>query len=203
MARALKLPVKTHKAIDTAISGQIRKHDIGSLNENQYFSYVASFGAFTKVSYSTPQWLKNLIGHMAYIFHGILSIADIRPHITKVVADGKEIDGDFIFGSVSNSTVIAGLVKLPKADISFDDGQFEVLLIRNPKSRKELRAIVHGIYHKKYDERYVHFFKAKELTFNFKDSAAWTVDGEYAGTHDNVNIKNLHRKAQVVVPAES
>ena len=199
LARSLGLPVRTRKAIDTAIHGQIRKHDVGAFNKEQCFSYVASFGAFTKVAYSTPQWLKNLMGHAAYLFHGLLSIGDIHPHGVTVVADGKEIAGEFIFGSVSNSRVIAGLVKLPKSGISFVDGEFEVMLIKKPKDRKALQSIVHGILHQKYDDRYVHFFKAKELSLAFEKSTAWTIDGEYAGTHDTVRIKNLHQMAQVVV----
>jgi YegS/Rv2252/BmrU family lipid kinase len=200
LARALKLPIKTSKAIETAVFGQIRDHDIGAFNEGQCFSYVASFGAFTNAAYSTPQWLKNMVGHAAYIFKGILSIPEIQSHAVKIVADGKEISGDFVFGSVSNSTVIAGLIKLPKLDIRFDDGKFEVLLIKTPKNRKELRAIVHGLRHQHYDERYVYYFKAKELTFSFKENTAWTVDGEFAGAHENVCIMNLQRKAQVIVP---
>jgi YegS/Rv2252/BmrU family lipid kinase len=200
LARALKLPIKTHKAIETAVFGQIRDHDLGTFNDDQCFSYVASFGAFTNAAYSTPQWMKNMIGHAAYIFKGILSIAEIQSHAVKIVADGKKICGDFVFGSVSNSTVIAGLIKLPKLDIRFDDGKFEVLLIKTPKNRKELRAIVHGLRHQHYDERYVRYFKAKELSFSFIESTAWTVDGEFAGAHVDVCIKNLQRKAQVVVP---
>lgn len=198
-ARSLKLPKNSSKVIDAAVNGPIRQHDIGAFNQNQYFSYVASFGAFTKASYSTPQWLKNMMGHAAYVFSGILSAADIHSHTLKVIADGQEIAGDFIFGSVSNSTVIAGLVKLPEADISLNDGEFEVMLIRAPKNAKELQAVVGGILRQRYDERHVHFFKASELSFSFAESTAWTIDGEYAGTLETVGIKNLHSMAQVAV----
>ena len=204
LAHALNLPTKIHKAIDTSINGQIRQHDIGAFNnENQYFSYVASFGAFTKTAYSTPQWIKNLIGHIAYVFSGILSLADIHSHSVKIVADGKEISGNFIYGSISNSTVIGGVIKLPKSDIQFDDGKFEVMLIKDPKNPGGLRKVLHSLFHRCYDERYVYYFKAKELSFTFEKSTAWTVDGEFAGTHEDVYIKNLNRNAQVVVPIES
>ena len=39
-------------------------YDIGKFN-NLYFNYIAAFGAFTRVSYSTPQSEKNALGHMA------------------------------------------------------------------------------------------------------------------------------------------
>ena len=199
LAHALDLPVKINKAMDTAINGHARALDIGVLNADKYFAYVASFGAFTEVSYTTPQWLKNIIGRISYVFSGILRIGDIRPHSVKVIADGKEFSGNFIYGSVSNSTIIGGIIKLPKPDVCFDDGQFEVLLIKNPKTRKELRAILRGIVHQSYDEKYVYYFKAKTLSFVFDEAAEWSIDGEYAGTLDKVHIANLHKMAQIVV----
>ncbi|WP_099204499.1 diacylglycerol/lipid kinase family protein [Scatolibacter rhodanostii] len=200
LAHALGLSVNVKKAINVTLDGNIRKHDIGSFNENQYFSYIASFGAFTKVSYTTPQWIKNLIGHTAYILYGIFNLNDIHSHRVKVVADGNEISGDFIFGSVSNSTVIGGIVKLAKSDIHFDDGKFEVMLIRTPKNAKELKKIIQGLVHRRYDSRHVYFFKASDLSFHFEESVKWTIDGEYAGTANEVEIKNHMGLAHIMGP---
>lgn len=203
LARAIGLPIKIKKAIYNAVHGSIRKHDIGTFNENQYFSYVASFGAFTKVSYTTPQKIKNLIGHAAYIFHGLISIADIKPYKVTVTADGREITGDFIYGGVSNSTVFGGVFKLPKSEISFNDGLFEVILVKNPTTPKDLRSLVHNVVNQQYDERYIYFLKAKEVSFTFDVPTAWTTDGEYAGSHNNVYIVNKQSAAEfIATPSE-
>ena len=199
-ARALRLPTTTHEAIENAVCGVVKGHDIGAFNDIRCFSYVASFGAFTKVSYSTPQWMKNLIGHAAYILGGVLDLGSFRSRHVKVIADGKEIEGNFVFGSVSNSTILAGLVKLPKADIFFDDGKFELMLIKAPKNRKELKAIVRSVRRKHYDERYIHYLKASKLSFCFEKGASWTLDGEFGGVHKEVIIENLNEAAQIIVP---
>ncbi|QQO10488.1 diacylglycerol/lipid kinase family protein [Breznakiella homolactica] len=198
-AHSLNLPTDIDSAIEATTNGHIQKHDIGSFNEGQYFSYVASFGAFSKVSYSTPQWLKNFFGHMAYIFNGILSITGIRPHKVKVIADGDEIAGDFIFGSVSNSKVIGGIVRFLESDVSFDDGKFEVLLIKKPRSIKDFGRIVKGVFRRRYDDQNICFFKASKVSFAFEKDTDWTIDGEYAGTLCNVQIKNLPCTAQVMI----
>ena len=198
MAHALNLPTKIKEAVTIAANGGVRHHDIGKFNVDQYFSYVASFGAFTKVAYTTPQLLKNLIGRIAYIFNSILSISDIHTHTVTVVADGKEITGDFIYGSVSNSTIIGGVVKFQESEIIFDDGMFEVLLIKNPQNAGQLRNIIDGLLHYNYDEKYVYFFKANKIAFSFQNTTEWTIDGEYAGTLDSVFIETLEHKAQVI-----
>ena len=48
----------------TAVSGTPQVHDLGSFN-GRSFLYVAAFGAFTEVSYSTPQKYKNVLGYNA------------------------------------------------------------------------------------------------------------------------------------------
>lgn len=198
LAAALKLPLNIKEAVEVTENGKIRQHDIGKFNENQYFSYVASFGAFTKVSYKTPQWLKNLFGRIAYIFKGVFSIADIHPQTAKVTADGREIKGDFIYGSVSNSTVIGGIIKLSESEVFFDDGMFEVILIKNPQTPKNLKKILKGIIKNCYDDEYIYRFKAGKIAFSFENSTEWCIDGEYAGTLDTVNIENLHGMVQIV-----
>lgn len=199
LARALNLPVQMKKAIQTAIYGDTDALDIGMFNREQYFTYVASFGAFTKVAYETPQWAKNTMGHASYVISGIIQVGDIRPHLVKVVADGVELTGEFIFGSVSNSTVVGGVIKFPESDIRFDDGLFEVLLVRNPTTPLELGNMLNGVINRQYDDQNVYFFKTRKLALSFEEETHWTIDGEYAGSYDSVHIENHHRAVQIVM----
>ena len=199
LANALGLTSETQKAMNTAIYGETKALDIGSFNENQFFSYIASFGAFTKASYTTPQWMKNVMGRASYMVYGIADIKDIRSHKVTITTNDLEITGDFIFGSVSNSTVIGGVVKLPEESIDFADGKFEVLLIRTPKNPRDMQSILNGLLNQDYNEDSLLFFKASELTFIFEKKIPWTIDGEYAGEQQSVTINNLHRRAEVFV----
>lgn len=200
LAHALGLTSNIKKAMHLALYGTKRDLDLGTFNHDKYFSYVASFGAFSKVAYETPQWLKNRLGRASYFFYGISEIADIRSRRAKITADGWEITGDFVYGSVSNSTVIGGLVKFPEGSISLDDGKFEVMLIRTPKGPLDLHHIVQGLVNHEYSDDSVLFFTASNISFEFADDAVpWTVDGEYAGESYNVAIGNMHKKALVLV----
>lgn len=199
LAHALNLPTKIDKAIYVALGDGMRGYDIGKFNDNQYFSYVSSFGAFSNASYGTPQLIKNMFGRVSYLINGVLRIGDIRPHKVKVVADEREIEGEFIFGSISNSTIIGGTLRLPEADIEFDDGKFEVTLIKNPTSPKEFRDGLYGILAQQYkEEQHIYFFKARKITLTFEESTEWSIDGECAGVHETVTIENLKCATEII-----
>lgn len=110
-AASLRIPSSVQQAARAVVEGTPHPLDLGAHND-RYFSYVASFGAFTKASYSASQETKNALGHFAYILEGIKNLDSLRPYRCGVEADGESFDGDFIFGAVCNSTSLGGLVKL-------------------------------------------------------------------------------------------
>ena len=128
LASTLGIPSDVKKATDIIIDGNTNDYDIGLFN-NRYFSYVASFGAFTKCSYATPQKLKNRFGHAAYVFTALGEIKDVHGIYMKIEHDGGVLEGKFSFGAVSNSTSVAGMFKLIEDDVRLNDGIFEVLLV--------------------------------------------------------------------------
>ena len=149
-AKTHNLPRNIAKAAVAALEGHIGGIDIGIFNEGKFFSYVASFGAFTKVAYKTPQWLKNFLGRPSYFLYGVSSLKDIKPVGVKVIADGKEVQGDFIFGSVTNAVYLGGFMLFPSEFVSLNDGMFELFLIRAPKSPKDLQAITESMLKRRY-----------------------------------------------------
>ena len=198
-ANTLKLPKSIAKATVVALEGQKRDVDLGCFNSDKYFSYVASFGAFTNASYKTPQWLKNFLGRPSYFLYGVSSIKDIRPYSARIVADEKQIEGEFIFGSVSNAIFIGGFKPFPMSFVSLDDGQFELLLVRAPKSPKDMQAIVDNMLKRSYNDKQVTLIKATKFSFTFTESVPWTLDGEFAGDVSLANIENLNKAMQVIV----
>ena len=198
MAKTLHLPKSIKKAAHMIQNEQPIYQDIGMFNTTHYFSYIASFGAFTKVSYATPQWLKNRFGHLAYVLDGIRSVGDIHPYRLKVTADNLEDEDEFIFGSVTNSCSVGGMFQFKREDVCLNDGKFEVLLIRNPRNPVELRRILYGLIHKKFDKKSILFFHANQVTFEFEKETAWTVDGEFAGQSHKVQIENLHNAIKII-----
>jgi len=78
-AASLGLSTNIKEATQDIIGGKLLSHDIGTFNQDQYFSYIASFGAMTEVAYLTPQKLKNYLGHSAYMLDAARHIFRLRP----------------------------------------------------------------------------------------------------------------------------
>lgn len=198
MARTLRLPANVKKAVKVVAEESAVPQDIGSFNGTRYFTYIASFGAFTSASYATPQWLKNRLGHFAYVLDGIRSVGEIRPYRASVVRDGAEERGEYIFGSVSNSSSIGGVLHLDSSEVSLNDGVFEVLLIRNAPNLMEFQKILHDLRRRNFQNPYVEFFHTSYLRMTFDEEADWTLDGEYAGKPREVEIKNLRGAVSII-----
>ena len=164
--------------------------DIGRHND-RYFAYVASFGAFTRSSYSASQAAKNALGHFAYILEGLGDLDSLRPYRCAIDADGEHFEGDFIFGAVCNSTSLGGLVKLDPKHVSMDDGTFELLLLRMPKTALDLQNLITAMTRMQYDYPGVIFRHVKNVVLTTNENISWSLDGEYAASAPRVEIQCL------------
>ena len=189
-ATSLKLSSNPSMAAAAIASGRATHLDVGRFN-TRFFAYVASFGAFTKASYSAPQAAKNALGHLAYILEGITDLDTLRPYRAKVEADGEIFEGKFIFGAVCNSTSLGGLVKLDPEKVQMDDGKFELLLLKMPKNPIDLQNLITGLLKMKYDMPGVIFRHVSHIRLTTEDNIPWSLDGEYAPSCPQVEIENL------------
>ncbi|MBR4123416.1 MAG: diacylglycerol kinase family lipid kinase [Clostridia bacterium] len=187
------------KAAKDIVSGNIIPLDIGKFDD-KYFSYTASFGAFTSASYSAPQEIKNVFGQAAYFFEGVRSIGTIKPIKMKFVADDREVEGDFLFGAISNSMSVGGIVKFDQSVVKLNDGLFEVLLIKNPDNILKLQPLIDGILKKELNRDGIEFFHTKKLYVEAPGGLSWTLDGEYAEGKENIEISNIHNAINFIVP---
>lgn len=192
-SRNLDLPRDMAKAALVAAAGPTMACDMGRFN-GRSFVYVAAFGAFTDVSYDTPQQFKNLFGHLAYVLEGIGRLGSIRNWKMKVEHDGGELEGEFIFGMVSNTRSVGGFQGWPAREVELDDGAFEVILVRAPQNPLELQAILQSVITQSPgEEGPVVGFHTKGLTLTCDEEVAWTLDGEYGGSHKSVRVENVQK----------
>ena len=195
-ARSMGISTNMKRAVQNIAAHESVTVDVGRFND-RYFSYIASFGAFTSTSYSTPQGMKNTLGHFAYLLSAVQDISKIHRCHMKVTGDGETFEDDFIFGSVSNSTSVAGVVKLKKDLVDLTDGLFEVILARYPNNAGEVSRIIHGMTSSKFEDPMFRFFKAASLTFETTEDVPWSLDGEYQPSVETVNIVNEHCKLRI------
>ena len=179
-AAGLKLPSDIREAAVNIVRGTPHTVDAGLFNTS-YFSYVASFGAFTETSYSTPQNFKNALGHLAYILEGIKEIPAFTSYTVCVEADGQIYKDSYIFGAVSNARSVGGILKISDSLVDLNDGVFEVMMIKMPKTLMDLSAIVTSLTSLnplKYDPSMFLFLQTKELKITFEQEMVWSLDGE-------------------------
>ena len=192
-ARSLKIPRNMLKAARIAVKGRNFPCDMGTFNE-QHFVYIAAFGIFTDVAYSTNQNVKNVLGHMAYLLEGMKRLANIPSYHMHLYSGELETEGDFIFGMVTNSRSVGGFKSIIGRKVQFDDGVFEVTFIQRPQNPVELQEILGAIILKEIDSKYMHSFRTSRLVVEADGEVPWTLDGEFGGECRSAVIQN-HQKA--------
>ena len=198
-AASLNLSKNMVQAAEDIVNGDTFAVDIGIFNED-IFAYIAAFGLFTEVTYETDQQVKNVLGHVAYLLEGMKSLATIKKYKLKVMADENVIEDEFIFGMITNSHSVGGFQRITGNNVELDDGEFEVTLIKYPKNPIELNRVMVALVDRDIDAECMYCFKAKEVRIESEEEVAWTLDGEFGGSHKEVTVKNLHKSLEIRVP---
>ena len=196
-ASSLKLPTNILKAAQEIVEGEPVSYDVGRFGD-RYFSYVASFGAFTKSSYATPQNIKNALGHTAYVLSGITELSQIRNEHVKMEIDGQVVEGDFLFGAICNSTSVGGILTLDPKQVDMGDGLFEILLVRAPENLVEIHECIQALQSQKYNCAMLTFRSARKVRIFADPDMPWTLDGEKEDGHETVEVENLHHAIRLM-----
>lgn len=200
-AGSLGIPRSMEKAARVIVDGRSFRCDVGGFNEN-IFVYIAAFGLFTDVSYETRQDMKNVLGHMAYVLEGMRKLSKVKSYAMKVTSGDRAIEGDFIFGMITNSLSVGGFKKITGDNVKLDDGVFEVTLIKRPGNPVELNTIMAAMVNRNIDTDLMECFTASELQIESTEEIAWTLDGEFGGRHSRVEIRNYKQALEIRVPEE-
>ena len=190
-ANSLKLPTDVMEATRAIVDGTPVAYDAGKFG-NRYFSYVASFGAFTRASYATPQNIKNALGHTAYVLEGIQELSQLRKEHVRMDIGGRIVEDDFLFGAISNSTSVGGILTLDPSQVDMRDGLLEVLLVRAPRNLGELTECIQALKSQKYNCEMITFCSAPRVTVYSDPDMPWTLDGEREEGHGEVVVENQH-----------
>lgn len=197
-AISLGIPTNLKDAAKLIAYGTPEEYDIGQFGD-RYFTYVASFGVFTRASYATPQNVKNALGHMAYLLEGIQELSQLRKERIRLVLDDEtEIEDDFIFGAICNSTSVGGILMLDPKQVDLKDGKFELLLIRAPRDVAELTECVMALQTQKYNCKMITFVSASKVKVWMEKEGDWTLDGEQAQAKNGVEVVNLRHAIKLI-----
>ena len=177
-------------AVDDILDGTPHQYDIGRFGE-RYFSYVASFGIFTRASYATPQDIKNALGHLAYLLEGVKELSNIHPHHVHIEVDDRVMEGDYLFGAISNCLTVGGILALNPERVDMSDGQLELLLVKMPRNPIELSDCIRALVEQKYDSDCITFLSGKTFTVTAPPDMEWSLDGEWGPAAEQAVIRIL------------
>jgi YegS/Rv2252/BmrU family lipid kinase len=197
-AASMKIPTNVNKAARAILEGTPHRYDVGAFGE-RFFTYVASFGAFTRSSYATPQSVKNALGHTAYVLEGMQELSQIKNiHVRLELDDDRVIEDDFLFGAISNSLSVGGILTLDPKQVDMSDGKFELLLVRAPQDITEVSECLRALQTQKYNCRMITFVSASHVRVTAAEELVWTLDGEREDIRDAVEAKVLRHAIRLI-----
>ena len=199
VATTLDLPKNDSlAAVRKFLSGTEHAYDMGGFGKNEYFTYIAAFGAFTEVSYATPQNQKKTLGHLAYVLQGAAKLPYIESIHTVVEYDEGVIEADLVYGSMSNSTSVAGIVRLGEDMVSLGDGSSELVLVKTPENILDLSETAESVLSRRFDSDKLIILHTKKARFSFDKPVAWTRDGEAGGSHSSIELCNYKAAVRMI-----
>lgn len=198
-SKNLALPQETRDIARLAVTGKAKPCDIGSFN-GRTFLYVAAFGAFADVSFTTPQRVKNALGYHAYILESMKKLGSIKPNHIKVCYEGGEFEKDVIYGMISNTKSVGGLANFPPTTASLDDGLLEVTLISRPKDVMMLEHFCRNFFMgvKDFESPMLTTFSCSSVSVFCEEALLWSLDGENGGVHKEIKVEALPHAFAIV-----
>ncbi|MCR5420373.1 MAG: YegS/Rv2252/BmrU family lipid kinase [Lachnospiraceae bacterium] len=202
-ATSLMISKNPIDAAEIIVNGKIKLIDAGVFN-GDIFSYVAAFGLFTGVSYSTDQNMKNALGPLAYLIEALKNMEPgnfLRSSVHAVIkTEDREYEGAYIFGYAGNTLSVGGMTNIIPEDAQMNDGLLDCLFIKTPASIIELDRIRQALMMGRLDIEEIIRFKTNSVEVLTDKPVAWTLDGEYGGKTDKADIGIRNRVIKITVP---
>ena len=200
IATTLGLPKNdTLSAARCLIQGTPHPFDVGGFGKDAYFAYIAAFGAFTEVSYTTPQDQKKALGHLAYVLQAMALLPKLESIPVTVEYDGGRFEGRVLYGSVSNSNSVAGMIKFTDSMVQLGDGLSELVLVKDPGTVEGVGDILSAVLTQSYEQsENLLIVHTKKAHFHFEKPVAWTRDGEAGGEFTDVELCNYNAPVRII-----
>lgn len=196
-AKGIRVPNSMIEAANVSVNGMPISVDIGGFGKKK-FIYIAAFGAFTDVSYMTPQEMKNIMGHPAYIIEAVKSLTSLRTYHMRISHDGTTIEGNFLYGMITNSVSVGGFKGITGKNVVLDDGVFEVTLICQPKNPLDLQLILGNLIGMDVKTDSIISFKSSKIVIDADEKVPWVLDGEYGGSPKRVKVVNYNKAVRIM-----
>lgn len=200
--RSLEIPKKMSVAAQRIVEGTPQKIDVGTFN-GKYFAYVAATGAFTEVSYATPQNMKNVLGHQAYIIEAVKNLTSLRPTHMVIETEYGRFEEDFIYGMITNALSVGGYRGLVPKNVKLNDGFLEAVFIKHPKTPQQVQELTVALLTQDVTRNDAMVsLKVKKISIETDEPKAWVLDGEFGGDWKKVEIGVEESAVDIILTEE-
>lgn len=199
-ATSLGIPKNMIKAAELIAKGKLFPCDIGLANGEKTFNYVAAFGAFTAVSYATPQNLKNVLGHAAYLLRATTELKSLKAKYYKIHSKEKSCEGRYLLGMVSNTMSVGGFKGVTGKEVDLQDGLFEIMLVKELNNPIAVESVIKAFLTRRLQEcKYIEYWKTNKITVASKNETPWTLDGEFGGDYNKLTLEVKEQAVDFIV----
>lgn len=108
-------------------------------------------------------------------------------------------EGEYLFGAVSNTLSVGGILKLDPQAVHLDDGLLELTLVRMPKNPVELGQAAAMLGRGKYDGDLVLQRTVRRAVLTCGEEFPWSLDGEYVPGAAQIEIETLPQALELVL----
>lgn len=185
--RNLECPSTLKKAIQAIKIHHVKEVDIAQINDNTYFSYCASIGAYSDIPVKTRNKNKKILGRVAYYFAAVpLLFKKVRLK-GIITVDNKDMPFETPFIVILNGKKMGGF-KINKKS-SINDGKIEVLYGRN--------GLFNSLPQYFINKKKITRLSLDEFSLQVDSEYFWNIDGE-ATSYKSINIKVLHNFLKII-----
>jgi YegS/Rv2252/BmrU family lipid kinase len=198
LARALGIPDEPEAAVDVVLGGHSRRIDVGEANGRRFLG-IASVG-FDSECNRLANETHFIRGNLVYAYSMVRTLVGWKPARFTIALgqERKRLTGYFV--DVANNRVYGGGMYIaPEAKI--DDGEFDVVAIREVGKLRFLRGLRDVLKGAHLDKDEVTTFRASRLELDASRPFPVYADGDHL-TDLPVSLRVLPRCLSILVPAE-
>lgn len=174
------------KSINIIKKGKIANFDIGLINNETYFTFVAAIGTFSEISYATKRKRVKTFGKMAYYVNAVKDAIIPRSFQVEISFEGKTYTHQVPFFLLLNSRYIGGFPINLKNSLA--DGKFDVYLTKP--------GLFNGLLNYLLLKRRTAYYRVDSIKITPNINMPWCIDGE-EGKRGEIDVKVLPKHLQI------
>lgn len=192
-ARSVGIPLDLPGAVDVILTGQVRKVDLGMIDED-YYANCAAIGLAPLIAETVPHWLKRWFGRLGYLSWAAVSLARFKPFVLYV--DGERMNALEV--RIANGPFKGGAEVVDAADVT--SGEIVVQAVLGSKRGTLLWSWLASTLRLPHRKQTTRDFHGTSIQIQTDPPLPISIDGEIAA-HTPVTAHVAPQGIKMMVPS--